>query len=137
MLPGTALVSPNMRVRGTPKAILGEITQAQLDAEAASQASALQYAMENIKSAREDAARAQERAEARASEQEATARMERVQQQALDAAQTAAEQSAAIQGGILITSKSSLNKVLVTVGAGMLASYILFALVSKGRKAAA
>lgn len=126
MLPGTYL-GPPLRARGTVHGFLGEITDAQRAADAEARQAALQYAMEDRKSAREDAARAQERAEARQAETEATARMERAQQQAIDAAMSATEAAALTQRGILITSKSSLNKVLVTVGLGLIASYVMFA----------
>ena len=115
-------------LRGTQKkGALGEITQAQLDNEAAAQRDALAYAQDNIKYNRDAANRAQERAEARQAEQEATARMERAQQTALDAAQRAGEFANVASQNILATSKGSLNKVLVTVGLGLVASYVLFA----------
>ena len=126
MLPGTYLAAPP-KLRGTRKGGLGEITDAQRASDEAARQSSIQYALEDLKGQREMGQRAQERAEARQAEAEATARMERAQQQALDAAQSAAESASITQRGILITSKSSLNKVLVTVGLGLVASYVMFA----------
>lgn len=114
-------------LRGTQKkGGLADITKEQLEAEAAAQRDALAYAQENIKYNRDANIRAQERAEARQAEAEATARMERAQQTALDAAQRAGEFANVASQNILATSKGSLNKVLVTVGLGLVASYVMF-----------
>ncbi len=135
MLPGTGLIRyPTLMLRGTRTGPLGDITDAQRAEEAASRASALEYAMQDLKDRRAADAKAQTDAQAAQTEANAAARWERTQQTALQAASDAATAAGVAQGAILQTSKGSLTKVLVTVGFGLVASYVLFAVVFKRKQ---
>lgn len=128
MLPGTHLTPvPTLLARGTLRGPLGDITDAQRAADAAQQQALLAYAMDDLKGRRAEDAKARAEAAAQAEAQAAAARWERTQQQALDAATKAGEQAAYTQGAILATSSVNLKKVLVAVGLGVAASYLLFA----------
>lgn len=128
MIPGTVLVAPNRwHGRGTAKALLSDLTDAQVQAESEERQLALQIALSQVKENRAAIREAAQQARADQLEREAQARIERVQQQALEASQKAAEGAAYTQQGILVTGQRSLTKVLIAVGATVLASYVLFA----------